>query len=59
MNKKKTRKALDLFAGCGGLSNGFEPAGYSITAGNEIWLPAALTYCYNHPLIELVGGDTI
>ena len=36
---------VDLFCGCGGLSKGFEQAGFSISAAFDSWQPA-LT-CYN------------
>ena len=49
---------LDLFAGCGGLSNGFERGGnFRTIAANEIWGPAADTYEHNHPHTEMIRGD--
>lgn len=39
---------LDLFCGCGGLSLGFEEAGYNILLGIDVWQDALKTYKYNH-----------
>ena len=39
---------LDLFCGCGGLSLGFEEAGYNVLLGIDIWEDALKTYAYNH-----------
>jgi DNA (cytosine-5)-methyltransferase 1 len=54
-NKRPT--AIDLFAGCGGLSKGFEEAGFEIAAANEFWKPAYETYARNHPNTKLFTGD--
>ena len=45
------RKVVDLFAGCGGLSLGFQNAGYEIVGAYELWDKAATTYevNFNHP----------
>lgn len=42
MNQKLT--VVDLFSGCGGLSLGFEKAGFSIIASYDSWKPAVETY---------------
>ncbi len=42
------KNVLDLFCGCGGLSLGFEKAGYNISLGIDIWQDALLTYEKNH-----------
>ena len=42
------KNVLDLFCGCGGLSLGFEKAGYSISLGIDMWQEALLTYKKNH-----------
>ena len=49
-------KAIDLFAGCGGLSLGFKNVGYDIRAAFDYWKPALKTYRANfddHSAIEL------
>jgi DNA (cytosine-5)-methyltransferase 1 len=50
-------KVLDLFAGCGGLSKGFELAGFNVVAGNDILDHAGETYKRNHPNSKFFLGD--
>ena len=47
-------KCIDLFSGCGGMSLGFEKAGYEILAAFENWPKAINIYNhnFNHPVIE-------
>ncbi len=47
-------KTVDLFCGCGGLSLGFEQAGFEILVGFDNWKPAIEVYNanFNHPVIE-------
>ncbi|AGM11533.1 DNA methyltransferase [Halogranum tailed virus 1] len=44
---------LDLFCGAGGLSHGFEQAGYRVLAGVDVWDDALETYRLNHPSVGL------
>lgn len=48
-------RVVDLFAGAGGLSLGFEAAGFSLEAAYDNWLPALSCYAANfdHPVHEL------
>ena len=40
---------IDLFSGCGGLSFGFEQAGFECIVGVDFDKPALKTFKYNHP----------
>ena len=59
MDKKKFR-VIDLFAGCGGLSLGFQNAGFNIVAAFDNWDEAIDIYKrnFNHPIIKRDLGDT-
>lgn len=48
---------VDLFCGGGGLSEGFEQAGFEIVAGIDVWESALETYGYNHPAAETIRAD--
>ena len=56
---KKIYTVLDLFCGCGGLSKGFEMAGYKILLGVDLNEPALKTYAYNHHNSKTLCGDII
>lgn len=57
-NKKEIKfTVLDLFAGAGGLSNGFEKAGFNIVAAVEYDKRIEKTYLYNHPNTKLFVDD--
>lgn len=47
-------RVVDLFCGCGGLSLGFQNAGFDIVAGFDNWKDAILIYSKNfsHPVFE-------
>lgn len=53
-------RTVDLFAGCGGLSKGFENAGFDIVGAFENWSIAAECYHNNfsHPVYETDLSDT-
>ena len=48
---------IDLFAGCGGLSTGFEMAGYKIPLAVERDGWASETYKKNHKGTKVITGD--
>ena len=54
-------RCVDLFCGCGGMSLGFERAGFDVVAGFDNWKAAIRVYemNFNHPVIEqdLVNVD--
>ena len=57
---KKEYRVIDLFAGCGGLSLGFQNAGFNIVAAFDNWDEAIDIYQlnFNHPIIKRDLGDT-
>lgn len=46
------KKIIDLFAGCGGMSLGFQNAGFKVVAAYDNWQPAIDIYSenFNHPI---------
>jgi len=49
--------AIDLFAGCGGLSEGLRQAGFKVVAALEVDEYAATCYSINHPEAVLIQKD--
>ena len=52
-----SNKILDLFCGCGGMSLGFEQAGFAVMAAIDLWEDAIRTYNHNHPHHPAVCQD--
>ena len=50
-------KVIDLFAGCGGFSVGFEKAGYDIVKAVEFDKEIASSYSHNHPKTLMYAED--
>ena len=50
---------LDLFCGCGGLSKGFELAGFTILGGVDFNGPAVNTYARNFPKAKAICCDLL
>src|SRR3712207_2483606 len=48
MMSKQRYNVIDLFCGCGGLSLGFEHAGFNVLLGIDMWEDALVTYRRNH-----------
>lgn len=53
----KQYSVIDLFCGCGGLSKGFEKAGYKIILGVDNNEPALKTFLKNHNNSKAYDGD--
>lgn len=53
----KKYNVLDLFCGCGGLSKGYEMAGYNILLGVDFNKPALKTYQKNHKGSKALYAD--
>lgn len=57
MAKDKTLTTIDLFSGCGGLTVGFEMAGFTSVLACDFWQPANETFKHNFPNCSLYEGD--
>jgi len=55
--KYEKLKVIDLFCGCGGLSYGFEKAGYDILLGVDNWEEALKTFQANHKKTKIHLGN--
>ena len=53
----KTYNVIDLFCGCGGLSLGFEKAGFNILVGIDNWKDATNTFQKNHTNSKTICSD--
>lgn len=52
-----TYNVIDLFCGCGGMSLGFEQAGYNLLLGIDVWEDALVTYRHNHTNNKTLCAD--
>lgn len=52
-----TGTVIDLFAGVGGLSRGFEMQGFEVVLANEYDPSIAAAYVQNHPNAKMIVGD--
>ena len=54
---ERSVRVIDLFAGCGGFSVGFEKAGCEIVKAVEFDKEIASSYCHNHPRTIMFAED--
>lgn len=57
MSESKTLTAVDLFSGCGGLTQGLKEAEFDVLAAVEMDPLAAETYAINHPAVKVLQAD--
>ena len=50
-------RVIDLFAGVGGLSLGFEKKGFEVVLANEYDASIAASYIANHKNTKMIVGD--
>lgn len=55
----KSLKILDLFCGCGGLSLGFEMAGFEVKLAIDNWEDALVTYRNNRSKAKTLNADLL
>lgn len=56
---KKKYTVIDLFCGCGGLSLGFEMAGFEVELAIDNWEDALVTYRKNHKGTKTLNADLL
>lgn len=56
-NKSYRSIAIDLFAGCGGLTEGLKQAGFKVVGALELNSTAVRTYRMNHPSVHVWHAD--
>lgn len=59
MTENKKITFIDLFSGCGGLSLGFEMAGYESLLAIDNWKDALITYAYNRKQAKTLCADLL
>lgn len=57
IRRRRKPTAIDLFAGCGGLTEGLKQAGFRIIGAVELDQLAARSYRLNHPSVRLWNED--
>lgn len=55
--KQGDLRVVDLFCGCGGLSEGFQGAGFHTVAGLDVNINMVKTFAFNHPGSHAILGD--
>ena len=55
--KENKKEIVDLFCGCGGLSRGFEMAGFKVVAAIDMWSDAIAPYNHNSSSHQAICED--
>ncbi len=55
--KRLPKRAIDLFSGCGGMSLGFQNAGFEVVAAFDNWAPAVKIHQLNFPNCASIQVD--
>lgn len=57
LNNSPRPRVIDLFSGCGGLSCGFDKAGYDVVLGIDSWELSLESFKRNHPGAKTLHAD--
>src|SRR3989344_5198731 len=57
LSSQKKLNIIDLFSVCGGLSFGFEQAGFNVLLGIDSWGISLETFAYNRPNAKTLEAD--
>lgn len=55
----KQKTIIDLFSGCGGMSLGFEMAGFKALLAIDVWKDALATYKFNNKDVDTLCADIL
>ncbi len=56
-SSNRSLTAIDLFSGCGGMTQGLKKAGFQVLAGVELDADSVKVYKANHPEVEVLQRD--
>lgn len=59
MHSSRSKRAIDLFCGCGGISAGLELAGYDVVAGLDVEKKFISTFAHNFPNASAITDSIV